>query len=187
MLSINQLAWVANVLVSTVSGGAVGGHRPAGAQGTSPPLYEGDIITSLVWRGHHLSSATMGLEATASSLWASQSKGAGRVAGGIGHIAGEGHASLDFQGTFNYFFQFLEPLCNTWEPFPLLRCFWRCTGFRNLCSMVYGSIWVLALLLGSCWNPLTPPPTADAAVHSPALGFPHTASTSNGVNTGNTA
>lgn len=82
MLSINQLAWVANVLVSTVSGGAVGGHRPAGAQGTSPPLYEGDIITSLVWRGHHLSSATKGLEATASSLWASQSKGAGRVAGG---------------------------------------------------------------------------------------------------------
>lgn len=29
MLSINQLAWVANVLVSTVSGRAVGVHRPA--------------------------------------------------------------------------------------------------------------------------------------------------------------
>jgi len=29
MLSINQLAWVANVLVSTVSGRAVGVRRPA--------------------------------------------------------------------------------------------------------------------------------------------------------------
>lgn len=144
MLSINQLAWVANVLVSTVSGGAVGGHRPAGAQGTSPPLCEGGIITSLVCRGHHLpgveghplSRETTGLGAPASSLWASQSEVAGRVAGGIGHIAGKGHASLDFQGTSNYFFHFLEPLCNARAPFPLLTCFWRCTGFCNLCSMV---------------------------------------------------
>lgn len=107
MLSINQLAWVANVLVSTVSGGAVGGHRghhlPCSKEASSPLWWGGDI-TFPEWRGHPLCSETTGLGATAGSLWASQSEGAEGVAGGIGHIAGKGRASLDFQGTFNFFF-----------------------------------------------------------------------------------
>lgn len=81
MLSINQLAWVANVLVSTVSGGAVGGHSPAGAQGTSP---RGHSHLCVEGTSPSLSSAP------ARSLWASHSQGAGSMAGGMGPIAGKG-------------------------------------------------------------------------------------------------
>lgn len=86
MLSINQLAWVANVLVSTVSGGAVGGHR-----------------------GHHLrDTVTSAVEGTSPSLCSAPAlglpqPGSREQAGGVGPIAGKGHVSLDFQDTFNSF------------------------------------------------------------------------------------
>lgn len=172
MLSINQLAWVANVLVSTVSGGAVGGHRLVHGDITSP-------VTSLVgrghhlpmWRGHPLSSGTTGLGTTASSLWASQSEGAGRVAGRIGHIAGKGHASLDFQALLIISFTFWD-LCVT-------------HGHLSHFLYIFGDAQVsitcvpcLRQRLGSCsvpgklLEPPDPPLSSAAAVHSPALGFP---------------
>lgn len=144
----------------------------------------GHHLPSLVGRGHHLpgveghplSSETTGLGTTAGSLWASHSEGAGREAGGIGHIAGKGHASLGFQGTFNYFFHFLGPLCNTRAPFPLLICFWRCTSFHNLCSMFKAAF---GFLLCPWEAAGTPQPTTEhrCCCAQPCTGLSHATST----------
>lgn len=80
MLSINQLAWVANVLVSTVSGRAEGVRRPA----------------IRCEEGHRLSGATAAFGETNGSLWASLG---GRKLGGwlMGWVpfSGKGCISLD--------------------------------------------------------------------------------------------
>lgn len=84
MLSINQLAWVANVLVSTVSGRAVGVCRSA--------IRCEEGIASLMPLAGFRDTDGFPLRGRV-----------GSTAGGMGSSSGKGHTSPDLQGNFSDF------------------------------------------------------------------------------------
>lgn len=89
MLSINQLAWVANVLVSTVSGRAVGVRRPA----------------IRCEEGQRVFGAIVGFREADGFLWAvlRGRKLRGWLMGWV-PFSGKRHVSQDLWGNFNDFF-----------------------------------------------------------------------------------
>lgn len=163
MLSINQLAWVANVLVSTVSGRAVGVRRPAirCEEGIASPVQP--------W-GSEKQMVPLGLP---------ERKKVGRTADGMVPFFWEGAHFSRFIGNFNDLFLFFNLCVAHMQIFSTSNMSSRDGQVYVACVQVAEhSVWFPALChwkagARSTWSPNSSVQRAGAVVHAAASHFLH--------------